>query len=188
MQSMQEVPMFYFGLAVDKVLFPFLTTDSNPATCIPSTPWNLNTYFNISLDTALCFGLRLSQVQCRTLTWVSRGRGLTVISDPPSASPCCPQCTPKCGLGFKHRIVLCKSSDQTKAFPPAHCPGHAKPPVRIRCSLGRCPPPRWIPGEWGQVRSRSYAFTSHGGHLGWVVTVWLSDWLIDFIYLWPFWY
>ncbi|XP_055010162.1 A disintegrin and metalloproteinase with thrombospondin motifs 6 [Boleophthalmus pectinirostris] len=60
------------------------------------------------------------------------------------------ECTPKCGPGYKHRIVLCKSSDLTKPFPPGHCPSHNKPPVRIRCSLGRCPPPRWIPGEWGQ--------------------------------------
>ncbi|KAK7895515.1 hypothetical protein WMY93_020840 [Mugilogobius chulae] len=60
------------------------------------------------------------------------------------------ECTPKCGPGYKHRIVLCKSSDLIKTFPPGHCPSHNKPPVRIRCSLGRCPPPRWIPGEWGQ--------------------------------------
>ncbi|KAK3550489.1 hypothetical protein QTP86_030723 [Hemibagrus guttatus] len=60
------------------------------------------------------------------------------------------ECTPKCGHGFKHRIVLCKSSDLTKTFPPALCSELIKPPVRMRCSLGRCPPPRWIPGEWGQ--------------------------------------
>uniref|UniRef100_A0A673Y487 ADAM metallopeptidase with thrombospondin type 1 motif 6 n=1 Tax=Salmo trutta TaxID=8032 RepID=A0A673Y487_SALTR len=64
------------------------------------------------------------------------------------------ECTPKCGSGFKHRIVLCKSNDLTKTFPPAHCPSHNKPPVRIRCSLGRCPPPRWIPGEWGQCSAQ----------------------------------
>ncbi|CDQ97058.1 unnamed protein product [Oncorhynchus mykiss] len=62
------------------------------------------------------------------------------------------ECTPRCGPGFKHRIVLCKSSNLTKTFPPAHCPGHNKPPIRTRCSLGHCPPPRWILGEWGQVR------------------------------------
>ncbi|KAI7793269.1 A disintegrin and metalloproteinase with thrombospondin motifs 6 [Triplophysa rosa] len=64
------------------------------------------------------------------------------------------ECTPKCGPGFKHRIVLCKSSDLTKTFPPALCSDHNKPPVRIRCSLGRCPPPRWIPGEWGQCSAQ----------------------------------
>uniref|UniRef100_A0A665WZM9 ADAM metallopeptidase with thrombospondin type 1 motif, 6 n=1 Tax=Echeneis naucrates TaxID=173247 RepID=A0A665WZM9_ECHNA len=64
------------------------------------------------------------------------------------------ECTPKCGPGYKHRIALCKSSDLTKTFPPAQCPSHNKPPVRIRCSLGRCPPPRWIPGEWGQCSAQ----------------------------------
>ncbi|KAG5262200.1 hypothetical protein AALO_G00293320 [Alosa alosa] len=64
------------------------------------------------------------------------------------------ECTPKCGPGFKHRIVLCKSSDLTKTFPPAMCMDHSKPPVRMRCSLGRCPPPRWIPGEWGQCSAQ----------------------------------
>ncbi|XP_051052590.1 A disintegrin and metalloproteinase with thrombospondin motifs 6-like, partial [Phodopus roborovskii] len=61
------------------------------------------------------------------------------------------ECTPKCGPGFKHRIVLCKSSDLSKTFPAAQCPEESKPPARIRCSLGRCPPPRWVTGDWGQV-------------------------------------
>uniref|UniRef100_A0A8C7DLT8 ADAM metallopeptidase with thrombospondin type 1 motif 6 n=1 Tax=Oncorhynchus kisutch TaxID=8019 RepID=A0A8C7DLT8_ONCKI len=64
------------------------------------------------------------------------------------------ECTPRCGPGFKHRIVLCKSSNLTKTFPPAHCPGHNKPPIRTRCSLGHCPPPRWILGEWGQCSAQ----------------------------------
>ncbi|XP_058587293.1 A disintegrin and metalloproteinase with thrombospondin motifs 6 isoform X4 [Neofelis nebulosa] len=64
------------------------------------------------------------------------------------------ECTPKCGPGFKHRIVLCKSSDLSKTFPAAQCPEENKPPVRIRCSLGRCPPPRWVTGDWGQCSAQ----------------------------------
>ncbi|KAF4803074.1 hypothetical protein TURU_020423 [Turdus rufiventris] len=64
------------------------------------------------------------------------------------------ECTPKCGPGFKHRIVLCKSSDLLKTFPAAQCQDESKPPVRIRCSLGRCPPPRWVAGDWGQCSAQ----------------------------------
>eukprot|EP00069_Balaena_mysticetus_P005925 bmy_18339T0 len=64
------------------------------------------------------------------------------------------ECTPKCGPGFKHRIVLCKSSDLSKTFPAAQCSEESKPPVRIRCSLGRCPPPRWVTGDWGQCSAQ----------------------------------
>nr|XP_055108122.1 A disintegrin and metalloproteinase with thrombospondin motifs 6 isoform X3 [Symphalangus syndactylus] len=64
------------------------------------------------------------------------------------------ECTPKCGPGFKHRIVLCKSNDLSKTFPAAQCPEESKPPVRIRCSLGRCPPPRWVTGDWGQCSAQ----------------------------------
>lgn len=64
------------------------------------------------------------------------------------------ECTPKCGPGFKHRIVLCKSSDLSKTFPVAHCQEENKPPVRMRCSLGRCPPPRWVTGDWGQCSAQ----------------------------------
>lgn len=102
-----------------------------------------------------------------TLDWSEVG-GPPETAPPPQPPPpphprwCCPrwshvsallppQCTPKCGPGFKHRIALCKSSDLSKTLPPAQCPSQSKPPVRVRCSLGRCPPPRWTPGEWGQV-------------------------------------
>ncbi|XP_074851616.1 A disintegrin and metalloproteinase with thrombospondin motifs 6 isoform X2 [Carettochelys insculpta] len=64
------------------------------------------------------------------------------------------ECTPKCGPGFRHRIVLCKSSDLSKTFPAAQCQEESKPPVRIRCSLGRCPPPRWVTGDWGQCSAQ----------------------------------
>nr|XP_009510376.1 PREDICTED: A disintegrin and metalloproteinase with thrombospondin motifs 6-like [Phalacrocorax carbo] len=64
------------------------------------------------------------------------------------------RCTPKCGPGFKHRIVLCKSSDLLKTFPATQCQEESKPPVRIRCSLGRCPPPRWVTGDWGQCSAQ----------------------------------
>ncbi|KAB0346831.1 hypothetical protein FD754_011688, partial [Muntiacus muntjak] len=64
------------------------------------------------------------------------------------------ECTPKCGPGFKHRIVLCKSSDLSKTFPATQCSEESKPPVRIRCSLGRCPPPRWVTGDWGQCSAQ----------------------------------
>lgn len=83
-----------------------------------------------------------------------------------SAPPVSPQCTPKCGPGFKHRIALCKSSDLAKTFPPAQCSSHSKPPVRVRCSLGRCPPPRWTPGEWGQVRRRKQQLEHQSRRLG----------------------
>ncbi|XP_030323231.1 A disintegrin and metalloproteinase with thrombospondin motifs 6 isoform X1 [Calypte anna] len=64
------------------------------------------------------------------------------------------ECTPKCGPGFKHRIVLCKSSDLLKTFPAAQCQEESKPPARVRCSLGRCPPPRWVTGDWGQCSAQ----------------------------------
>ncbi|KAG2466351.1 ATS6 metalloproteinase, partial [Polypterus senegalus] len=73
------------------------------------------------------------------------------------------KCTPKCGQGFKHRIVLCKSSDLSKNFPLNQCPEGSKPPVRIRCTLGRCPPPRWVTGEWGLVLDHLVLIAPPGG-------------------------
>lgn len=62
------------------------------------------------------------------------------------------QCTPSCGPGLRHRVVLCKSADHRATLPPAHCPPAAKPPTTLRCNLRRCPPARWMASEWGEVR------------------------------------
>lgn len=61
------------------------------------------------------------------------------------------QCTPSCGPGFRHRIVLCKSGDHSATLPTSQCYEGSKPPTSMRCNLRRCPPPRWVTGEWGEV-------------------------------------
>ncbi|CAD7685714.1 A disintegrin and metalloproteinase with thrombospondin motifs 10 [Vulpes vulpes] len=64
------------------------------------------------------------------------------------------ECTPSCGPGLRHRVVLCKSSDHRATLPPAHCPPAAKPPATMRCNLRRCPPARWVTGEWGECSAQ----------------------------------
>uniref|UniRef100_I3LDT7 ADAM metallopeptidase with thrombospondin type 1 motif 10 n=1 Tax=Sus scrofa TaxID=9823 RepID=I3LDT7_PIG len=63
-------------------------------------------------------------------------------------------CTPSCGPGLRHRVVLCKSADQRATLPPAHCAPAAKPPATMRCNLRRCPPARWVTGEWGECSAQ----------------------------------
>lgn len=72
------------------------------------------------------------------------------------------QCTPSCGPGLRHRVVLCKSADHRATLPPTHCPPAAKPPATMRCNLRRCPPARWVAGEWGEVGGRAL----QGGNQG----------------------
>ncbi|NWY74509.1 ATS10 metalloproteinase, partial [Erithacus rubecula] len=64
------------------------------------------------------------------------------------------ECTPSCGPGFRHRIVLCKSGDHSVTLPSAQCHQPAKPPTSMRCNLRRCPPPRWVTGEWGECSAQ----------------------------------
>ncbi|XP_051028759.1 A disintegrin and metalloproteinase with thrombospondin motifs 10 isoform X3 [Acomys russatus] len=81
------------------------------------------------------------------------------------------ECTPSCGPGLRHRVVLCKSADQRSTLPPGHCPPAAKPPSTIRCNLRRCPPARWVASEWGECstqcglgqQQRTVRCTSHTG-------------------------
>ncbi|XP_075759293.1 A disintegrin and metalloproteinase with thrombospondin motifs 10 isoform X2 [Pelodiscus sinensis] len=64
------------------------------------------------------------------------------------------ECTPSCGPGFRHRIVLCKSGDHSTTLPNSQCPESTKPPASMRCTLRRCPPPRWVTGEWGECSAQ----------------------------------
>ncbi|XP_036912454.1 A disintegrin and metalloproteinase with thrombospondin motifs 10 isoform X3 [Sturnira hondurensis] len=81
------------------------------------------------------------------------------------------ECTPSCGPGLRHRVVLCKSADHRATLPPAHCLPAAKPPTTMRCNLRRCPAPRWVAGEWGECsvqcglgqQQRSVRCSSHTG-------------------------
>lgn len=64
----------------------------------------------------------------------------------------CLQCTPSCGPGYRHRVVLCKSGESGDTLPDSKCPKHGRPTSRVRCNLQRCPPPLWVTGPWGEVR------------------------------------
>ncbi|XP_055968869.1 A disintegrin and metalloproteinase with thrombospondin motifs 10 [Sorex fumeus] len=81
------------------------------------------------------------------------------------------ECTPSCGPGLRHRVVLCKSADHLATLPPAHCPPAAKPPTTLRCNLRRCPPAKWVASEWSECsgpcglgqQQRTVTCTSHTG-------------------------
>ncbi|NXI49220.1 ATS10 metalloproteinase, partial [Chloroceryle aenea] len=55
---------------------------------------------------------------------------------------------------FRHRIVLCKSGDHSATLPTSQCNEGSKPPTSMRCNLRRCPPPRWVTGEWGECSAQ----------------------------------
>uniref|UniRef100_A0A8C5MSJ6 PLAC domain-containing protein n=1 Tax=Leptobrachium leishanense TaxID=445787 RepID=A0A8C5MSJ6_9ANUR len=82
---------------------------------------------------------------------------------PPMLVPCntdiCPpewvaldwsECTPKCGPGYRYRIVHCKSGDHGDTGPSSQCIAKDKPATTVRCTMRRCPLPRWVTGEWGE--------------------------------------
>lgn len=79
---------------------------------------------------------------------------LFLICFSPSFFPSvCLQCTPSCGPGYRHRVVLCKSGESGETLPESKCPKQGRPTSRVRCNLQRCPPPLWVTGPWGEVRA-----------------------------------
>ncbi|KAB1259362.1 A disintegrin and metalloproteinase with thrombospondin motifs 10 [Camelus dromedarius] len=77
------------------------------------------------------------------------------------------RCSRSCDAGVRSRSVVCQrrvSAAEEKALddsayhratlPPAHCPPAAKPPATMRCNLRRCPPARWVAGEWGECSAQ----------------------------------
>ncbi|KAG7279409.1 hypothetical protein CRUP_024228 [Coryphaenoides rupestris] len=64
------------------------------------------------------------------------------------------ECTPSCGPGYRHRVILCKSGESSGTLPESQCPKHGRPTSRVRCNLQRCPPPQWVAGPWGECLSK----------------------------------
>ncbi|KAM9384737.1 A disintegrin and metalloproteinase with thrombospondin motifs 10 [Pholidichthys leucotaenia] len=64
------------------------------------------------------------------------------------------ECTPSCGPGYRHRVVLCKSGESGETLPESKCPKHGRPTSRVRCNLQRCPPPQWVTGPWGECSTK----------------------------------
>ncbi|KAM9761762.1 A disintegrin and metalloproteinase with thrombospondin motifs 10 isoform 1-T1 [Menidia menidia] len=116
-------------------------------------------------------GLRTREVLCKRRISVTEEK---VLDDsactPPRPSltePCnnhsCPpewlaldwsECTPSCGPGYRHRVVLCKSGESSDTLPDSKCPKHGRPTSRVRCNLQRCPPPQWVMGPWGECSAK----------------------------------
>uniref|UniRef100_H3CXS6 ADAM metallopeptidase with thrombospondin type 1 motif, 10 n=1 Tax=Tetraodon nigroviridis TaxID=99883 RepID=H3CXS6_TETNG len=116
-------------------------------------------------------GLRTRQVLCKRRLSVTEEK---VLDDsacsplrPALTEPCnnrsCPpewlaldwsECTPSCGPGYRHRVVLCKSGESGDTLPESKCPKHSRPTSRVRCNLKRCPPPQWVTGPWGECSAK----------------------------------
>ncbi|XP_078802043.1 A disintegrin and metalloproteinase with thrombospondin motifs 10 isoform X3 [Oryzias latipes] len=116
-------------------------------------------------------GLRTREVLCKRRISVTEEKILddsACSSHRPSLTePCnnhsCPpewlaldwsECTPSCGPGYRHRVVLCKSGESGDILSESRCPKHGRPTSRVRCNLKRCPPPQWIVGPWGECSAK----------------------------------
>ncbi|XP_032380775.1 A disintegrin and metalloproteinase with thrombospondin motifs 10 isoform X1 [Etheostoma spectabile] len=116
-------------------------------------------------------GLRTREVLCKRRISLTEEKVLDdsacTTQRPSPTEPCsnqsCPpewlaldwsECTPSCGPGYRHRVVLCKSGESGDNLPESKCPKHGRPTSRVRCNLQRCPPPQWVTGPWGECSAK----------------------------------
>ncbi|KAM3875996.1 A disintegrin and metalloproteinase with thrombospondin motifs 10 [Diretmus argenteus] len=116
-------------------------------------------------------GLRTREVLCKrrisaTDEKVQDDSGCTSprpsLTEPCSNHTCPPEwlaldwseCTPSCGPGYRHRVILCKNGESSETLPEAECPKHGRPTSRVRCNLQRCPPSQWVTGPWGECSAK----------------------------------
>uniref|UniRef100_A0A3Q3KHW4 ADAM metallopeptidase with thrombospondin type 1 motif, 10 n=1 Tax=Monopterus albus TaxID=43700 RepID=A0A3Q3KHW4_MONAL len=116
-------------------------------------------------------GLQTRQVLCKRRISVTEEKVLDdsacTAPRPSLTEPChnhsCPpewlaldwsECTPSCGPGYRHRVVLCKSGESGDTLPESRCPKQGRPTSRVRCNLQRCPPPQWVTGPWGECSAK----------------------------------
>ncbi|XP_041357696.1 A disintegrin and metalloproteinase with thrombospondin motifs 6-like [Gigantopelta aegis] len=60
------------------------------------------------------------------------------------------ECDPSCGPGKKRRRTFCMTNDGKSYLEDGKCDQDERPMSWKPCMNQKCPPPRWITGEWGE--------------------------------------
>ncbi|CAH1774293.1 unnamed protein product [Owenia fusiformis] len=64
------------------------------------------------------------------------------------------ECKPKCGAGLRTRNVFCVSDDGKDFLNEDKCDAQKRPPNKMKCNMGQCPPPEWVVGAWKKCSSK----------------------------------